>query len=133
MPGIVVAAAIVLGDPPRLLAAQRARPHALAGKWELPGGKVEHGETDREALARECHEELGVTVDVGERAAPDVPTVDGTTVLRTYWATITDGDPRPLDHAALRWLCADELDDVDWLPADGPVIAAVRSRLASTA
>src|SRR5205823_10573143 len=58
LPSIVVAAAIVTGEPPRLLAAPRPRPHALAGLWELPGGKAEPGESDRAALARECREEL---------------------------------------------------------------------------
>jgi 8-oxo-dGTP diphosphatase len=125
----VVAAAIVRGDPPRLLAAQRAYPHALAGRWELPGGKVEPGESDADALVRELREELGVTVVVLDRAAADVTTVDGTGVLRTYWADIADGDPRPLEHAALRWLAVDELESVEWLPPDLPVIAAIGRHL----
>ena len=125
----VVAAAVVHGDPPRLLAAQRAYPHTLAGRWELPGGKVEPGESDVAALVRELREELGVTVVVRERAAADVTTVDGSGVLRTYWTDIVDGDPRPLEHAELRWLSADELDSVDWLPADLPVIAAIGRHL----
>src|SRR4051812_26746513 len=129
---IVVAAAIVDGDPPRVLAAQRRHPHALAGLWELPGGKVETGETDEQALVRECREELGVTVRVGGRAGPDVPAV-GTAMLHTYWAHIVDGTPEPLDHAALRWVAAEEFDDVDWLPGDLPVVAAVAQGIASRA
>jgi 8-oxo-dGTP diphosphatase len=125
----VVAAAIVRGDPPRLLAAQRAHPHALAGLWELPGGKVEPGESDADALVRELREELGITVVVGGRAAGDVVTVGGGGVLRTYWVDILDGEPRALEHAALRWLGGDELDAVDWLPPDLPVIAAIGDRL----
>ena len=125
----VVAAAIVRGDPPRLLAAQRAHPHSLAGQWELPGGKVEPDESDAEALVRELREELGIVVVVGERAAEDVTTVDGSGVLRTYWTDIIDGEPQPLEHAALRWLASDELDSVDWLPADLPVIATIGRHL----
>jgi 8-oxo-dGTP diphosphatase len=125
----VVAAAIVAGDPPRVLAAQRSQAMPHAGKWELPGGKVEPGESEADALQRELREELGVAVAVGARAAPDVPTVGGDGVLRTYWATVTDGEPRPLEHAALRWLGVDELDDVDWLAADAPVVDALRAGL----
>jgi 8-oxo-dGTP diphosphatase len=122
---VVVAAAIVDGTPPALLAAQRAYPPTLAGRWELPGGKVHDGEDDATALARELEEELGVRAVVGERAAPDVTTVDGAGLLRTYWATVVDGEPRALEHAALRWLPAAELYDVDWLEADLPVIGAI--------
>jgi 8-oxo-dGTP diphosphatase len=129
---VVVAAAIVRGGPAQVLAAQRRAPAPLAGLWELPGGKVEPGESEREALVRECREELGVTVAVGERAAPDVAVVGGGAVLRTYWARVVDGEPAPLDHAALRWLSADELDDVVWLPSDGPVVDAVRRGITST-
>lgn len=132
VPAVVVAAAILSGRPPRLLAAQRAAPQALAGRWELPGGKVEPGEGEVDALVRECREELGVEIVVGPRAAPDVPTVDGTAVLRTYLARVVAGVPAPLEHAALRWLAAAELDAVAWLDADLPVIDAIRSGLASS-
>lgn len=122
---VVVAAAILSGEPPALLAAQRSYPAALAGRWELPGGKVDAGEDEAAALARELREELGVEVRVGDRAAPDVATVDGRGVLRTYWVEVAAGRPRPLEHAALRALRADELYDVEWLDADLPVVAAI--------
>jgi 8-oxo-dGTP diphosphatase len=124
---IVVAAAIVDGTPPRLLAAQRAYPAALAGRWELPGGKVDDGEDQTAALVRECREELGVEVVVLDRVGTDTPTVGGAGTLRVWWARLRDGRPQPLEHAALRWLGVEELDDVDWLDGDLPVVAAIRA------
>lgn len=105
----VVAAAVIRDG--RLLLAQRTRPPELAGLWELPGGKVEPGETPAAALHRELVEELGVVAVAGERIGADVPLRDGL-VLRAYRATLVDGDPRPLDHAALRWVDARELQEI---------------------
>ena len=126
MTRIVVGAAIIAGD--RLLAAQRAEPPEHAGRWEFPGGKVKAGEADQDALVRECREELGVEVKLGERVGGDWP-VSEPTVLRVWAAELVDGTPRPLVHLALRWLSAAELYDVAWLAADLPVVAAVRDRL----
>ena len=121
----VVAAAIVDGAPPRVLAAQRSYPPDLAGLWELPGGKVHDGEADLAALVRECHEELGVTVTPGARVCPDVM-IGPDVVLRVWWARLSGGVPQAHEHAALRWLRLEEMDDVVWLPSDAPVMAAVR-------
>ncbi|HEX6467636.1 MAG TPA: (deoxy)nucleoside triphosphate pyrophosphohydrolase [Streptosporangiaceae bacterium] len=122
MSEIVVGAAIIAGG--RLLAAQRAEPPALAGGWEFPGGKVDPGESDEEALVRECREELGVEVGLGERVGGDWR-LTANAVLRVWTATITDGTPRPLEHLALRWLAAAEVYEVSWLDADLPVVDAV--------
>jgi 8-oxo-dGTP diphosphatase len=126
MRGLVVGAAIIAGG--RLLAAQRAAPPELAGGWEFPGGKVEPGETDEEALARECREELGVEVTIGRRVGEDWP-LDNGYVMRVWTATITDGEPEALEHSDLRWLGEAELFDVPWLPADLRVVEAVRTHL----
>ncbi len=121
---IVVGAAIVRDG--RLLGARRSAPSALAGGWELPGGKVEPGETETDALVRECREELGVAVLPGDRVPGEWQLRDDL-VLRVYLATILSGDPQPLeDHDQLRWLAADEVDEVAWLPADVPAVAAAR-------
>jgi 8-oxo-dGTP diphosphatase len=115
---IVVAAAVIRRS--RLLVAQRVRPPELAGRWELPGGKVAPGETEREALARELSEELGLAVDdvaVGNRLGNDV-VLNATATLRAYRVRLVRGEPQARDHRALRWLTAPELHDVDWVPAD---------------
>ena len=106
----------------RVLACERAAPSDLAGKWEFPGGKVEPGETEAFALARECEEELGVQIEVGPRLGDDVILGHGRALLRIYVASLISGTPQALEHASLRWLTAEELDDVDWLPADAPIV-----------
>ena len=119
---MIVAAAMMIDG--RVLAGERSQPPETAGQWEFPGGKVEPGETEEAALARECVEELGVRVEVGARVGPDVPLTGGRAVLRVFAVRLLDGVlPRPLEHAALRWLGADELDSVPWLPADRPIVA----------
>ncbi|HEX6445872.1 MAG TPA: NUDIX domain-containing protein [Streptosporangiales bacterium] len=131
-PPVVVAAAILHGDG-RVLAAQRRRPPHLAGLWELPGGKVEPGERDEDALVRECREELGVDVSLGERIGDTWPGPDGF-VLRVWTARVTSGDvPRPLDHAALQWVPPDELQDVAWLPGDEALAMHLAAVLAGDA
>ena len=119
----VIVAAIIIVDG-RVLACERSAPPEVAGRWEFPGGKVEPGESDADALARECAEELGVRVEVGDQVGPDVPLAHGRAVLRVFAVTLLDGDrPRALEHAAMRWLGADQLDSVPWLPADRPIVA----------
>ncbi len=116
---MVVGAAIISDG--RLLGAQRAEPPHLAGGWELPGGKVDPGESDEEALVRECHEELGVEVRLGRRIGGDWPLGEHA-LLRVWTAEILAGEPAALEHLALRWLGPRELYDVDWLPSDRPVV-----------
>ena len=128
---VIVAAAIITEG--RVLACERSAPPEVAGRWEFPGGKVEPGETDEQALARECVEELGVRVAVGARIGPDVSLAHGRAVLRVFAVTLLDGDePRALEHTAMRWLSADELDTVHWLPADKPIVASLPPLLAES-
>ena len=102
----------------------------MAGGWEFPGGKAEPGESDVDALVRECEEELGVRIEVGEQVGTDVLLAGGSSLLRVYLARLVgDARPRPLEHSALRWLAASELDDVAWLPADAPIVAALQPLL----
>jgi len=128
----IVAVAIVddLAQPTKLLAARRNRPEALAGLWEFPGGKVEPGESEIEAVRRELREELGVQLRLGAPIPGPHPQgwqLNEKAAMRMWFAQITDGEPATLDgHDQLSWL---ELDDqvgevVDWIPADAPIVAA---------
>jgi 8-oxo-dGTP diphosphatase len=127
-PRVIVAAIIIVDG--RVLACERSAPPDVAGRWEFPGGKVEPGESDADALARECVEELGVRVEVGDRVGPDVPLAHGRAVLRVFAVTLLDGDqPRALEHRAMRWLGVDQLDSVPWLPADRPIVAELPALL----
>ena len=116
----VVAGAVI--ENGRVLLAQRATPPELAGRWELPGGKIEPGETPQDALVRELREELGIDVTVGDPVGVDVPLPSGH-VLRAYAVRRVAGTPSALDHDAVRWVGAGDLHEVDWVPADREWIA----------
>jgi 8-oxo-dGTP diphosphatase len=124
----VVVATAVRRDG-RLLIAQRTRPPALAGRWELPGGRVEPGESEPAAVRRECREELGVSVLVHGRVGTDLPMAAG--VLRVYLAELAPDapEPRALEHAVLRWVGPDELAGIDWVDVDRAVLADLEALL----
>ena len=124
---IIIVGAAILREG-RVLAAQRAAPAELAGGWEFPGGKVEAGESDETALLRECREELAVDIELDRRLGTDI-TVNGSSVLRVWTARLLAGEPLAVEHAELRWLTRDELSEVAWLPADLPLIDALRGLL----
>jgi 8-oxo-dGTP diphosphatase len=116
---VVVATAVVRDGT--VLVAQRTRPAELAGRWELPGGRVEAGEQEPDAVVRELKEELGAEVEVTGRIGTDLPLERA--LLRVHTARLVPGtpEPRPLEHAALRWVDAVEVPEVDWVAADRAV------------
>ncbi len=121
----VVAALIWRGD--RFLACQRPAHKARGLLWEFVGGKVEPGESKEEALVRECREELGVTVRVGEvfteltHVYPDL-----TVRLTLFHAAIPEGEPQKLEHNDLRWITVGEMDDYPFCPADETILRKLR-------
>lgn len=122
----VVAAIIRQGDT--IFATQRGYGDYKDG-WEFPGGKIEPGETSEQALVREIQEELDMTVRV-ERHVTDVSYDYPQFHLEMgcYLCSIAEGTPRLLEHEAARWLAAEDIDSVDWLPADVLVIDALRGQ-----
>ena len=118
VPTIRVVAAVIARHG-RYLITQRRPQAALPMRWEFPGGRVEEGESDAQALTREIEHRLGVAVMVGEmisfvRHPYDSYVVD----LHLYEATIETGEPEAKAVHAFRWVTSDEFDGVDFTPAD---------------
>jgi 8-oxo-dGTP diphosphatase len=128
---VVGAALLRTGDDGvrRVLSSRRTEPPRLAGLWEFPGGKVDAGESDVQALVRELREELAMEAEVGERLGGDV-LIGDTAVLRVYVCEAGPGEPARIDHDQHRWLSAAELLDVDWIPVDLPLVEDLRRLLA---
>ncbi len=124
---VVVGAALVREG--RVLAACRAHPPELAGRWELAGGGVEAGESEPDALRRECAEELGTDVRVIGRLGTDLPI--GARVLRIHRVELAPGapEPRAREHRELRWVDAPGLAALGWLDADRALVADLRELL----
>lgn len=124
---LVVGAAIVRHGT--VLAARRTTPPAAAGRWELPGGKVDPGESPDQALAREIDEELGCRVSL-ERWLDGEHPIGPAHVLRAAVCRLVSEEPTAgTDHDELRWLGPEQLDDVDWLAPDRPFLGELRETL----
>ena len=118
----VVAALVWDGD--RFMICQRPAHKARGLLWEFVGGKVEPGETKEEALIRECHEELDVTVEVGSvfmeviHEYPDIKIK-----LTLFNAKIAEGEPKMLEHNDIRWITTDEIPQYAFCPADTDILS----------
>jgi 8-oxo-dGTP diphosphatase len=123
---LVVGAAIIRDGA--VLAARRTTPAEAAGRWEFPGGKVEAGESPDEALVREIGEELGCRISV-TGWLPGIALIGERHELRVACGVLTDGEPTPTEHDLIRWVGADELDDVDWLDPDRPFLTSLREKM----
>lgn len=128
MKTINVVAAVIMNEG-KVFATQRGYGEFKDG-WEFPGGKVEARESPEEALRREIREELEVEVNVGDLIDTieyDYPAFHLS--MKCYACTIAGGSPHLLEHEAARWLTADQLDSVAWLPADITLIPKIAGLL----
>lgn len=121
----VVAAVIRDGD--RIFATQRGYGNYKDG-WEFPGGKIEEGELPEDAVVREIREELDADIICGDLLVTveyDYP--DFHLLMDCFWAELkNDSHLRLLEHEAAKWLSVEELDSVEWLPADIEVVKAIK-------
>lgn len=129
---LVVAAALV-NPQGEILLAQRPEGKRLAGKWEFPGGKVEVGESAEAALARELHEELGITVAHNDMEpfwflSHDYAAQFGFYLLMpVYLVRHWQGTPEPKEHAALCWKSANSMDQLDMIEADAELVERLKA------
>lgn len=130
MKTVRVVAAIIVHEN-RVFATQRGYGEFKDG-WEFPGGKIEEGETPQQALIREIREELDTEIEVGELVDTveyDYPTFHLS--MKCFLCRVKTGDLVLKEHEAARWLTKENLDSVDWLPADRGLIEKLPSLLYS--
>ncbi len=123
---IKVTAAIIVENG-KVLIAKRKPPGRMPGMWEFPGGKIEDGETPKQCLKRELHEELEIDVVVGDYFATSLHKYDFYTVeLMAYRVKIVAGEIKLNDHAEVAWVEADGLGRYEFAPADIPFVDMIR-------
>ncbi len=121
--------AALIRDGERLLICRRPEGKMCALNWEFPGGKVEIGETEAEAVRRECLEELGVELAVGRKLGEVVHVYPYRTVhLSLYECRIVRGTPQCLEHSSMRWITPAQLPDFEFCPADARLLAQLRGK-----
>jgi len=119
--------AALIWDGNKFMACQRPAHKARGLLWEFVGGKVEPGETKEEALIRECREELAVTLKVGDlfmEVLHEYP--DLTVRLSLFHAEIAEGTPQLLEHNDLKWITVDEIDSLEFCPADEVILKKLK-------
>lgn len=119
--------AALIWDRDRFLICQRPAHKARGLLWEFVGGKVEPGETKPQALIRECQEELGITLAVGDAFMDVVHEYPDLTVhLTLFHTTISDGIPQKLEHNDIRWITSEEIQQYEFCPADVAILEELR-------
>lgn len=122
---IEVVAAIIRDDEGRIFATQRGY-GAMKDGWEFPGGKMEEGETPEQALKREISEELAAEIAVDDfLCTVEWDYTDFHLTMHCYWCRVESGELTLKEHEAARWLTIDQIDSVDWLPADKEVVGKI--------
>jgi ADP-ribose pyrophosphatase len=120
--------AAVIRNKNTILICRRPANKKRALLWEFVGGKPEPGETLPQALARECREELDIELEVGVEFAECTHAYPDMTVhLTAFEAKITNGEPKMLEHADMRWVTVDELDGYKFCPADAAILAKLKA------
>ena len=120
----VVAALIWDGD--RFMICQRPAHKARGLLWEFVGGKVEPGETGAQALIRECREELGIGITVGEQFLEVIHTYPDITIcLSVFHSTVAEGIPQKLEHNDIRWITPEEIENYPFCPADEEILKKI--------
>jgi mutator protein MutT len=118
-----VVAAVIRSGSGRVLISERLAKAVFPLYWEFPGGKVEPGETDEQALIREIQEELGVEIEVGDALGVKVHEYDDFVVdFRVFNAKIVNGRPRSIACKTFRWVRVEDLGDYQFPPADEDAI-----------
>lgn len=118
--------AALIWDDDKFMACQRPAYKTRGLLWEFVGGKVEPGETKEQALIRECREELGVTLSVGDvfmEVTHEYP--DLTVHLTLFHAAIAEGIPQKLEHNDIRWITPAEIPNYDFCPADVEILERI--------
>ena len=122
-----VVAALIWDEKNRFMICQRPAHKARGLLWEFVGGKVEPGETPREALIRECREELAVEISVGEKYIELIHEYPDLTIrLSLFHSRIISGEPQKIEHNDIRWITVKEIDDYTFCPADREILERLK-------